>query len=422
MTIGTTRFFSTNKELFSKLNDELKLLQSQAGSGQADLKLSQNYRDVSKLNAAEEKKSETVQFIQNSKRAQTDLEALDLAMDRLQDLLVRLQEVAVESSSDILSSEERALFKSEVKTLKSEILAVANRKDSFGNSLFGGVSGVEKPFEISTNGTVDYVGSVISKKLKVSNNISVLQNFSGSEVFDNIPGSAGKLFSVFSLVDDLSASLDNDLNSGISSNIFMTNQRAVLEFPDAGPESKVSFSFNADNKTVSVSQTIYGNDYIALVDQINQNSEKTGVTASLIGPNQISLVGDVDLLQIEDFTSTGTPSEYAKLNVLNFETLETVEEINFKSLNYKDISFKITDAFEHFSTKRAEISSSSRTAQASESDNLDLLVDLEKSISEISEADLAQILTRIELLMTQKEAAQATFTRISSKSLFDFLA
>jgi len=31
-------------------------------------------------------------------------------------------------------------------------------------------------------------------------------------------------------------------------------------------------------------------------------------------------------------------------------------------------------------------------------------------------------LTRIELLMTQKEAAQATFTRISSKSLFDFLA
>ena len=133
-------------------------------------------------------------------------------------------------------------------------------------------------------------------------------------------------------------------------------------------------------------------------------------------------MGDVDLLQIKDFTLTGTRSEDAKLNVLNFETMETVEKISFKSLNYNDISLKITDAFEHFSTKRAEISSASRTAQASESDNLDLLVDLEKSISEISEADLAQILTRIELLMTQKEAAQATFTRISSKSLFDFLA
>ena len=43
MTIGTTRFFQNNSELFSRLNEDLKLLQSQAGSGKADLKLSKNY-------------------------------------------------------------------------------------------------------------------------------------------------------------------------------------------------------------------------------------------------------------------------------------------------------------------------------------------------------------------------------------------
>ena len=54
MTIGTTQFFKKNSELFSRLNEDLKTLQSQAGSGQADLKLSQNYRDVANLSAAEE--------------------------------------------------------------------------------------------------------------------------------------------------------------------------------------------------------------------------------------------------------------------------------------------------------------------------------------------------------------------------------
>ena len=47
--------------------------------------------------------------------------------------------------------------------------------------------------------------------------------------------------------------------------------------------------------------------------------------------------------------------------------------------------------------------------------------DMRVDISEIKDADLASILTQLEVLMTQKAAAQATFTRVTSKSLFDFL-
>ena len=102
MTIGTTRFFQNNSELFSRLNEDLKSLQSQAGSGKADLKLSESFRDVAKLSAADEMRTQTKQFIANSGRVQTDLETLDLAMDRLQNALIRLQEVSVESSNDVL--------------------------------------------------------------------------------------------------------------------------------------------------------------------------------------------------------------------------------------------------------------------------------------------------------------------------------
>ena len=219
MVISTTRFFQNNSELFSRLNEELKSLQSQAGSGEADLKLSRHYSEVSKLSAAEEMRAESSQYVENSRRAQSDLENLDLAFERLQDIVIRLQEVSVESSNDVLSSEERTGFLSEASMLKDELIEISNQSDSFGNTMFGGVSGSKYAFSVKGDGSVDYLGSVISKQLKVSSGLSVKQNFSGSDVFMNVRGENGQ-FSVFELVDDLINSLKADLNSGISSNLF----------------------------------------------------------------------------------------------------------------------------------------------------------------------------------------------------------
>ena len=110
MTIGTPRLHQQNVELFAKLNKEMKSLQGQVGSGKADLKLSENLYDISKLSAAEEKKSETDQFMQNAKRAATDLEFVDVALDRLQNLTMNLQELAVESANDTLTQKELSLI------------------------------------------------------------------------------------------------------------------------------------------------------------------------------------------------------------------------------------------------------------------------------------------------------------------------
>ena len=67
------------------------------------------------------------------------------------------------------------------------------------------------------------------------------------------------------------------------------------------------------------------------------------------------------------------------------------------------------------------MSAAARRAQSAEVSAQDILLVLEEDISEIKDADLASILTQLEFLMTQKDAAQATFTRVTSKSLFDFL-
>jgi len=421
MTIGTTRFFQNNSELFSRLNEDLKSLQSQAGSGKADLKLSENFRDVAKLSAADEMRSQTKQFIANSGRVQTDLETLDLAMDRLQNALIRLQEVSVESSNDVLLPEERQRFIAEAKMLKDEIVEIANQSDSFGNSLFGGVSGKQLPFEVSGDGKVSFLGSAMAKQISVSNGLTVMQNFSGADVFLNAKGPNGN-FSVFELVDDLVSSLSQDLNSGTSSNLLVNANSVVLEMPDTGSEAELSLTFRTPSGTAEFTSTVYGNDYFALESQINSQTTATGISATYLGGNRISLQSTSDELVVESFTSKGMTDAAPKLKALDPITFAIKETISQIALNNSDISARITDAFEHFATKRAEVSAASRRAQDAEEANMDILVSLEEDIADIEDADLAAILTRIEMLMVQKDAAQATFTRITSKSLFDFLS
>lgn len=420
MSVSTTRFFDNNSTLFSKINDELKSLQGQVGTGKAELKLSENITDISKLSAAEEKKSETSQFLGNSKRVQSDLEFLDVAFDRLQNSLIRLQELAVESANDTLLAEERQRFVQEAQMIKSEILDVANQKDTFGNNLFGGVSGVETPFEINSDGKVNYLGSSLAKEVQVTEALAVKQNFSGFDVFNNIKNENGS-FSVFEVVDDLISSLEIDLNSNISSNIFKTSTSAVIKLPSTGPESRMALSLNIDAVRIDIDDVFYGNDFSELVEKINSYTAETGLTASLVGDNQILLEGDVNTLTVSDFTHYGDDLEQPSIEVLSEKDGTVLQSISEDALMSSNITEKITDVFEHLSSKRAEVSANSRRAQDSEMAMQDLMITLEEDISEISDADLASLITQLEFLMTQKDAAQATFTRVTGKTLFDLI-
>ena len=421
MTIGTPRLHQQNVELFAKLNQEMKSIQSQVGSGKADLKLSENLHEIAKLSAAEEKIVETNQFMENSKRAATELEFLDLALDRLQNLTVNLQEIAVESGNDMLSTKERERFVNDVERLKKEILDIANMNDSFGNSLFGGVSGEEKPFSIDSKGTVSYVGSALAREVKVSPSLHVRQNFAGNSLFENISSENGKI-SVFEVIDDLAESLKNDLNSGNSSNLLSNGTTVDLVFPSSGSEGKIEFNLDTGGDKNKISSTIYGNDYSPVVTQINSLTGSPGISASIVDGNKIRLQGSVERLHLSDLVVSDYDPSKSFVGVIKDTSSSTVvEKIAENRLQNGNISTKINDIFDTFATARAEVGASSRRAQENETAAQDILLTIEEDVSDIRDADLASLLTQLEFLMTNKEAAQATFTRITSKSLFDFL-
>ena len=421
MVIGTIRLNQQNAELFSELNKELETIQTQVGSGKAELKLSEDLHDISKLSASEEKKSEVEQFVKNAKRARTDLELLDVAFDRLQNLSVRLQELAVESANGIMSAKERERYIVEAEMIKDEFLDVANQNDSFGNALFAGVSGVSTPFQKDLNGTVSYSGSSIARSIKVSQSLATQQNYAGNEVFLNVTSNTGT-FSLFNLVDDFIESLKVDLTSGASSNLFSGSSSVDIMLPNTGSQADIEFVLSSNGVDQKITATIYGNDYSELVTKINAVTGSTAISAAMENGNRIRLSNSGDSATITSFKFSNFDADTTKIGIIRNIATDTVDEqISDDRLNSDKLRSNITNVFEHFSSKRAEVGASARRAEENESAQQDILMMLEEDISDIKDADLAVLLTQLEFLMTNKEAAQATFTRITSKSLFDFL-
>ena len=421
MAITTAGFYQKNIDLFSRLNKDVSDIQVQVSTGKKTLSLKHDVQDIALLNASEEHKQETTQFNSNAGRVISDLERIDISFEQLQNAAVRLKELHVESSNGFLTPGERKLFQLEITGIKNEILSIANGQDALGNGYFSGVSTEEQPFKVSNFGDVSYSGSAVEKSIQISRDSHLRQNFSGNEVFLSANSASGN-FSIFDAIDEFSQSLNYDISSGISSNLLSDGNSVDVVFPISGQANQYKFEMVADGTAYEIEANVYGNDFNGFVAEINSNTASTGITAAVSADNKISFSGAGVELKITNFSSDLPSASDQSIRVQRGIGSNVNDEVILpRSLSNPVVQNKLHDVFEHFISMRTELGVAANTAQNFVESTQNTLVDLNEDISEISDADMAELLTKLQGLLTNKEAAQATFSRLSSRNLFDFL-
>lgn len=421
MTISTSGFYQKNIDLFSRLNNEVSDLQVQVSTGKKSLSLKHDVKGISLLNASEDHKVEIIQFKSNAEQIVSDLEKIDKSFEQLQNASVRLKEMHVESSNGFLTSEERKLFQIEISSIKEEMLSIANGKDALGNGYFSGTSVVDKPFEVNNLGEVNYVGSAVNKTLQVSRNSHLRQNFSGTEVFLSA-GTGSEKFSIFEALDEFSRSLDHNISSGVSSNLLSNGTAVDVVLPASGQMNEYKFDLSANGAIYNIEAHVYGNDFNGLVAAINEHTSASGITAVVSSANKIRLSGIGIDLKISNFVTDLPNTTDQSIGVQKTVGSNVSDEIILPhSLSNLAIENKLHNVFEHFISKSTELGVASSTAQNFVDSTQNTLIDLNEDISKIEDADMAELLTNLQELLTNKEAAQATFSRLSSKNLFDFM-
>ena len=421
MTISTSGFYQKNIDLFSRLNNDVSDLQVQVSTGKKSLSLTRDIQDISLLNATEEHKLEITQFKNNAEQVVSDLERIDISFEQLQNASVRLKELHIESSNGFLTSEERRLFQIEIAGIKKEILSLANGQDALGNGYFSGTSVAAKPFEINNLGEVNYVGSAVNKTLQVSRGSDLRQNFSGTEVFLSANTGSEK-FSIFEALDEFSRSLDYGIYSGSSSNLLSNGTAVDVVLPASGQKNEYKFDLSANGAIYNVEAHVYANDFNGLVAAINEHTSASGITAVVSSANKIRLSGNGVDLKLSKFVTDLPNTADQSIGVQKTVDSNISDEIILPhSLSNLAVQNKLHNVFEHFISKRTELGVASSTAQNFVNSTQNTLIDLSEDISKIEDADMAELLTKLQGLLTNKEAAQATFSRLSSKNLFDFM-
>jgi flagellar hook-associated protein 3 FlgL len=424
MVISTSNIYQRNIDNFSRQSTEINNIQAQASTGKKDLSLAEDLTEIDNLNAAEDHKTQTMQFNSNAIVVSSHMNEIDNVFDQLHNVASRLLELTAQSGSAFVSDENRKLFGIEATAMKSELFQLANQVDSKGNSIFGGISGERAPFILDNQGLITYNGSGANKSLQVSHDSHLRQNFAGDDVFLNL-GTDNNKFSVFDAVDNFVDSMQFPLGAEVSGNLFSDGNSMQLVFPEAGSTSKFKFDLITVGGSYSIDASVYGNDYTALATAINAHTAGSGVTASSDGTNKITLTHTTAIpiqnVRIENYSTDLDPNTFKNIGIR--KTIGGATDDDYvvpHKLRNSELGAQFTQVLEQFNKHQQDLSVTAKTANNYIDSTQETIVALTEDISDIEDADMAELLTKLQQLLTSKEAAQATFTRVTSQNLFDF--
>ena len=425
MQVSTKLFNQQQLQQFSSTTEELQSLQNKISSGQNILKASDDPIGAVQLSGLNVVKDQIEQFERNVNAASDRINLLDKNLISLGSIMLRAQELVIQASSDTLGASDRETIALEVDEMKKEILSVANAQDSNGSFLFSGYKTNTMPFVEDISGKINYKGDRGLSSLSISESRVIETTLDGGTLFQSVKNPSGANVSIFLMLEDISNSI-RSASSGVES--VKSTGIAELTFQNKN-QGKWTFDLTGNLGTKTITTEITGEDPSEFVKQINLSA--TGITATIND--------DGKTIKLTD--TTNGPIEIKNLSVYGINSAQK-DPTSFFTVQPQDGAGnsigKLQKLFDNNQLPSKQIDniastqvhiSNNRGAVGARSNSLlrqtDLLADrrlaVEKDVGDINDADLAELVTNLQSMLTGMQASQQSFVKISQLNLFDYL-
>ena len=412
---------------FSKINEKIADTQERVSTGKSILRASDDPVAAVNLSVAREQSLILEQFQRNIAAAETKLNLTDTTLQQAVNVLTRFSELITMARNGALNEEGHLAISTEMKQLKEVLLGLANTTDANGQGIFGGYNGVDRPFEMKTDGTVEYLGNRGQNSLQISENMTVSTNIDGGSAFMRINTDGGRR-NLFDIVD-------LTINAVETASAFSPKANAnwyaevYFELPSRMEEWSLDLTGSLGSKTITAS--INEGGLQNLVDAINAVSAETGTRAEL-GPDgkRIALQDDMNgNITIENIQIEGIDAALDQVtSYLEFTGRDAAGNATTKTMKMTDedqlVSASIGNmqkAIDNLSLQRAYVGGQLSKA-ATQTDVIgSRKLAVEKDVSRLGDADLAALITELQSQLTNLNAAQAAFAKIGQQSLFDYI-
>jgi flagellar hook-associated protein 3 FlgL len=225
MKISTTLFFDRASQQLGNVQSNLNKTQEQLSTGLQIVKPSDAPDKAALVTRLESELSRQTSYQDTLKAVNVRLTAEETALKNTSDVMYRIKELATQAASDTLGDQDRQSVAIELKTLRDQLLSLANSRDSNGNYLFSGSKATTPAFSQDAKGQVMYQGDQARMKVNIGDNRRVNLNLPGSDVYTRVvrTDDKGNKSAV-----DFFKSLD-DLVSAVQGGDHVGMQRGVAE-------------------------------------------------------------------------------------------------------------------------------------------------------------------------------------------------
>ena len=319
------------------------------------------------------------------------------------ELLQRVRELSIQAANAPLSASDRVTIAREIRQIREGLLGIANGTDAAGRYLFGGAQDDRPPFVDGTTG-VTYVGDQVQRRIDVAPALALADAEPGSEVWVRIPTGDGRvavaaaaantgtgLLGTFGVVDAAAWAAGGSVGYRVA-----FTSPTTYEIQDAGGAPLVP----AQTGTYAPGDTL---SFEGL--QLRLNGEPaTGDVFTIDPSGRQDIFGTLDALADSLEAPATTVTERVRQQNAIFVALSNV-----------------SSAQDHLIDKRA--AGGARLAGIDEASALReaTSVALKTTLSDLRDVNIAEAASRLAQQSTALDAAQLSFQRVASLSLFNYL-
>ena len=343
---------------------------------------------------------ETEQYGTNSDMANNRLNMEEDALGSINTALTRVKELALQANNAPVDDASRKQIATEVRARLSELIDISNLKDGNGEYLFGGFSTQSQPFS-QTGSSVTYTGDQGSRLLQVGPTQKVADSDSGYKVFMDIAEGNGTFVAGAPATNTGTASIGEgtvtDLSQWVPDDYTITFDNAAGHyqvFDSGAPPTAVSSGTYTEGSSISF------------------NGVKLNVTGMPANGDSLT----VSRSRTEDVFSTLNKM----INALDAAPTTDAGRAKFNS-DMAQVLQQLDQTQEHLSGVRASVGARMSTLDNATDLRENQKVELQRATSDLRDLDYPSAITKMNQQLTGLQAAQASYSRISQLSLFDYL-
>ena len=186
MAISTNYAFGVAVKQMQDVQTQIAKTQGQLATGTILGNPSDNPDATASVQRLQSAISRQVSYGKSLTQADNRLAAQETNISGSSDVLIRIKELTLQAANATVSSADRVNISTEIKSLRDQLLSMANARDESGNFVFGGARTGSQPFAANALGQINYTGDQSQVEVAIGDQSRIAVGGVGSQVFTSV--------------------------------------------------------------------------------------------------------------------------------------------------------------------------------------------------------------------------------------------